>query len=350
MRIAIVASTYVPVPPPQYGGSEQVIYYLIRGLQELGHTPILLAPGDSTVDCEILPIVDTAIGYPRKAVGMAAHARREADARRRTLAILQQILPRVDIVHSHGFDVTPLGNFPTVTTLHNMFEFSQLAYFRSHTTLPYVAISENQRRAFPGLHYVGTVYHGEDPDLFPLVKDPEPYLCFLGRFDWDKRPHIAIELALALNMKIKLSGKIDYKGERYVKEKLAPYLDNPLVECYGELNFEEKVRFVGNAVCNLHPANFREPFGLVVLEAAYCGTPTLATARGAVPEIIEPGRTGMLVEDFVEGIAAIEQCFTMDRWYIAMRTRERFNYLKMTQDYLAIYESIIGGHHENHAK
>ena len=267
--------------------------------------------------------------------------KRDATARNKTLEELHRLLPQIDVIHSHGFDLQPISHFPSVTTLHNMFEFSQLAYFQSHSNLNYISISNSQQQAYPSLNYISTVYNGEDPSLFPVVTKPDNYLCFLGRFDWDKSPHVAVQLAIALNMKIKLAGKIDYKGESYFHEMIEPYLSHPLVEYLGELNFEEKVELLSYAVCNLHPTNFREPFGLVVLEAAYCGTPTLATRRGAMPEIIEQGRTGMLVEDFFEGIHAIQDCFTMDRNYIAMRARQLFNFKKMTKEYIAAYETVI---------
>lgn len=341
MHIAIVAGPYLPVPPKQYGGSEQVIYYLIKGLQKLGHTPILLGAGDSTVGCEIIPVVDTSFSYPLTAAEIPAHLKRVQQAQEQTARSLRAILPKIDVIHSHNFDLLPFNHFPNITTLHGRFEFGQLDYYKKHSELHYVSISDNQRNAYPNLQYVSTVYNGEDPALFPIVTEPKDYLCFLGRFDWDKSPHHAIQLALALNMKIKLAGKINFKGETYFRDKIEPYLANPLVEYLGELNFTQKIDLLSRARCNLHPTNFREPFGLTVLEAAYCGTPTLAIARGAMPELIQAGQTGMLVEDFVEGIHAIHNCFTMDRDYIAKQARARFNYKIMAQQYVAAYDTVI---------
>ena len=167
---------------------------------------------------------------------------------------------------------------------------------------------------------MGTVYNGENPAKFPLIKRPKDYVCFLGRFDRDKDPHLAIELAISLGIKIKVAGKIDWQAEGYFTEEVEKYFDHPLVEYLGELDFKQKVELLKNAKANLHPTGFREPFGLTVLEAAYCGTPTLALARGSMPELIEEGRTGLLVEDFVQGYEQLEQCFTMDRQYIAERS------------------------------
>ncbi|MBA2279265.1 glycosyltransferase family 4 protein [Candidatus Saccharibacteria bacterium] len=344
MRVAIVAGPYVPVPPVKYGGTEQVIYYLINGLKEAGHVPILLGPGDSKVDCEIVPIVEKALFFPKTKAGLKAHKLLEQKAFRITAKKLRELLPTIDIIHSHGYDLTAFKNFPNITTLHNMIEFEHVDYYTKRKNLNFASISKNQQAAFPELNYVGVVYNGENPAEFPIITEPEDYVCFLGRFDRDKNPHLAIQLALSMGIKIKLAGKIDFKGEGYFIEEIEKYLSHPLVEYLGELDFDAKVELVSKARCNLHPTNFREPFGLTVLEAAYCGTPTLATARGSMPELIEPSRTGMLVEDFIEGRNNIEECFKMDRTYIANRARQLFNYKNMSQQYVEAYHKVIESH------
>jgi glycosyltransferase involved in cell wall biosynthesis len=341
MRIAIVAEPFVPVPPIKYGGIEQVVYHLIKGLKEEGHEPILLGPGDSTVDCEVIPIVDTALYFPKSKKDRPAHDRLARKARRMIASRLQELLPDIDIIHSHGYDLTPFKNFPNLTTLHNKIELKDLNYLMARKELFFASISKNQQAVCPELKYVGVVYNGENPDEFPVVAKPDDYLCFLGRFDRDKNPHLAIQLALNLGMKIKLAGKIDHHSEGYFEEEVAPYLGNPLVEYLGELGFDDKVKLISKAKCNLHPTNFREPFGLTVLEAAYCGTPTLAIARGSMPELIEEGRTGILVEDFVEGRHHIEKCFAMDRAYIASRARQLFNYHTMARQYIEAYGKVL---------
>lgn len=341
MRIAIVAGPYVAIPPKQYGGIEQVIHFLIKGLKEAGHDPILLAPGDSIVDCELIPTVEKALSFPKTTAELASHEQLVRKVNKNTERLLRGLLPRIDIIHSHGFDLTPFKNFPNVTTMHNKIEFEDIDYFLERKDLYYVSISHNQQAALPDLKYVSTVYNGEDPEPFPIVTDPEDYVCFLGRFDRDKNPHLAIQLAISLGIKIKLAGKLDYKAEGYFDQEVKKHFDHPLVEYLGELGFDDKVRLLSNAKCNLHPTNFREPFGLTVLEAAYCGTPTLAIERGAMPELIEPTRTGMLVEDFIEGHHAIQECFAMDRGYIASRARQLFNYQTMTTQYVEAYEKVI---------
>jgi glycosyltransferase involved in cell wall biosynthesis len=340
MRVAIVAGPHIPVPPPAYGGTELIIGYLVRGLLEAGHEPILLASGDSQPGCELVPIVDRAIYFPTSRRDVPAHREHTREIAHLTCEKLRELVPRVDLIHSHGFDLVEFRNMPNLTTLHGPIDFGQLRYFLERKDLYYVSVSRNQQEACPDLHYVGVVYNGEDAGLFPVVTEPDDYVCFLGRFDREKNPHLAIQLATNLGIPIKIAGKIDFQAEGYFEEYIRPCLDHPLVEYLGELEFDEKVQVLAHARCNLHPTGFREPFGLTVLEAAYCGTPTLAIARGSMPELIELGRTGLLVEDFVEGYHQIEECFEMDRNYIAQRARLLFNYDAMTRQYLDAYRHV----------
>lgn len=341
MKIAIVAGPFIPIPPPGYGGIEVVVGNLVKGLQELGHEPILLAPGNSTINCQIIPITEKAIYFPSTKHQINIHAKLLEEANMVTAKRLKALLPVIDIIHSHGYDMSRFRKFPNVTTLHNKILFEDIDYFLKRKNLPYVSISKNQQAVVPELNYAGVVYNGEDPEKFPIVKHPNNYLCFLGRFDRDKNPDMAIKLALNLKIKIKLAGKIDHEGRDYFETEIQKYLNHPLVEFLGEIGFDEKIELLSNAKCNLHPTNFREPFGLTVLEAAYCGTPTLAIARGSMPELIEPGRTGLLVEDLLEGRHQMELCYKMDREYIAMRARRLFNYRTMSKGYEEVYKKVI---------
>jgi glycosyltransferase involved in cell wall biosynthesis len=342
MKIAIVSSWYVPVPPVKYGGTEQVIHYLIKGLKELGHEPILIGTGDSQVDCEIIPIVEKATFFPMDMSQVDEFRRREDEIYKpKTAQILRELAPQVDIIHSHGFDLMEFQGFPNLTTLHGKIDFENIDWFIERKDLLYVSISKNQQGILPDLQYVGVVYNGEDPTEFPIVTETEDYVCFLGRFDREKNPHLALQLAIATGQKIKIAGKYDHLGEGYFDQEVKPLLDNPLVEYLGELNFDEKVKLLSNAKCNIHPTNFREPFGLTVLEAAYCGTPTVAVNRGSMPELIEDGRTGILVEDIAEGYARMQECFDMQRGYIATRSRSLFNYKAMARQYVKAYTAAI---------
>ena len=147
MRVAIVAGPHIPVPPPAYGGTERVIAYLVRGLLEEGHEPILLASGDSQVECELIPIVDQAIGFPPRKQDLPEHEKLRADVERQTSEQLRRVLPRVDVVHSPGFDLVDFQDFPNLTTLHGPIDFKHLAFYLERKNLYYVSISRNQQGA-----------------------------------------------------------------------------------------------------------------------------------------------------------------------------------------------------------
>jgi len=327
-----------------------VVYHLIKGLQEQGHEPILFGPADSSVDCPIVPIVDKAVFYPNDPLKVPAFRKFAKAVEADTTRLLWQHLDEIDVIHSHGFDLLDFADFPHVFTLHNLFlmdandfYFNPLTidFFEKRRQLNYVSISYNQREGSPDLNYIANVYNGEDTDKFPFVENPDDYVCFLGRFDKDKSPHLAVQLAIMNNTRIKIAGKTDFEGREYFEEEIKPYLKHPLVEYLGELGFDDKVDLLSKPKCNLHPTNFREPFGLTVVEAAYCGTPTLAIERGSMSELIKNEATGMLVEDFMEGFWALDKCFEMDRKYIAERSRRKFNYTRMTKGYIRAYRKAI---------
>ncbi|MDB5161154.1 MAG: Group 1 glycosyl transferase [Candidatus Saccharibacteria bacterium] len=345
MKVALIASPYVAIPPKSYGGTELVILNLINGLKEQGHEPILLGPGDSTVDCRVVPITDKAVFFPKDPEDLKEFHARVNEIKITTKALLKDLLPEIDVIHSHshpfGFDMRPFAGFPHVITMHGPVVFKELSYYLKRKHLNYVSISKNQQEAAPDLNFIGNVYNGEDPERFPVVSVPKNYVCFLGRFDSEKNPHLAIQLAINAGVPIKVAGKIDFLGKDYFQKEIKPLLRHPLVEYLGELEFKEKVKLISNAMCNLHPTGFREPFGLTILEAAYCGTPTLAIERGSMPELIQDGFTGKLVEDFVEGTHQLKQCAEMDREYIARRSRRLFNYKKMTKGYVRMYKKAI---------
>jgi glycosyltransferase involved in cell wall biosynthesis len=346
MKIAIVANWFLPVPPKKYGGTEQVIFYIIKGLLELGHEPILIGTGDSDPGCPVINITDKAMYFPNRIEERDEQLKQNKIYEKKIIEILNDLKGKVDIIHSHGFDLSDFQDIPNITTLHGKVGFDNVDYFVQRQHFPYVAISNNQQESLPQLNYVGVVYNGEDPSQFPIITEPEDYVCFLGRFDREKNPHLAIQLAINRGIKIKVAGKLDFMGNGYFAEEVEPYFSHPLVEYLGELNFVDKIKLLSNAKCNLHPTNFREPFGLTVLEAAYCGTPTFAVARGSMPELIEEGRTGILVEDFVEGYVQLDNAFELDREYIATRARALFNYQNMAKQYVKIYEKVIAQYEE----
>lgn len=349
MNIAIVASPYLPIPPKKYGGTERYLYYLIKGLTELGHHVILFGTGDSQVDCEIVPIVEKAIPWvkdPKEDKKLEDTVR--AEARKKLYKLLNKNLGRIDIIHSHGVNIDAFADRPHLFTLHGSMQFSNSPVNTFHQYNPnlfYNTISNNQSLTTKHLNVVGTIYHGYDPEEFPLVTKPKNYLSYLGRYSNEKNPDQAMHLAIETKQKLQIAAKLDFSGVEYFNKECKPLIDKypEYIHDIGEQDDKGKIKMISHAKANLHPAaGFREPFGLTIMEAAYCGTPTLAVRKGSLPELIEDGKTGVLVEDFVEGMYRVHECYSMNREYIANRARRLFNYKTMSYLYSLAYENIIG--------
>jgi glycosyltransferase involved in cell wall biosynthesis len=208
--------------------------------------------------------------------------------------------------------------------------------------MPLVSISNAQRRPVANANFVTTVQHGIPPDLHPLIVHPRGgYVAFLGRIAAEKRPDRAIAVARALGVPLKIAAKIDRVDEAYFRETIAPLLNGTGVEFIGEINERQKSAFLGEARALLFPIDWPEPFGLVMIEAMACGTPVLAFRAGAVPEIIDEGVTGLIVDTLEEAVAAMPRVLSFDRATVRRRFEERFSARRMALDYLSVYEDLL---------
>lgn len=344
MRIAMVATPFGLLPPMETHGLHEVIWHLIRGLGELGHEVVALAPAGCDVPCELIPICNEVISL--KETGLNSPEAQEKLPR--VLEAVHQglrgILPEIDVIHTHAIDLPEFASHGVLRTLHAALPLPELLKFIPRQSGWYVTVSKNQMKTCRTSHVpgrvLGVVYNGEDPDRFPIVTEPEEYLCVVSRICPEKGIAEAIELAIALDRPIKVCGPVHYRDRDYFEAKIRPHLTHPLVEYLGELIGNEKVAIMASAKANLHLANWREAFGLSVLESAYCGTPTLAKRCGAMQELIEDMQTGLLVEDLAEAFLSFEALDGIDRRYTAQRARTLFNYRRMTEDYLAAYQKV----------
>ena len=347
MRIAVPAGAGAVFPSPNCHSIARMTEFLVRGLKELGHEPVVLAPASSRIDCAVIPICDAPVLLEDDPDFVITRR-----IQREMLDTLHGMLPTIDLIHAQGIEVASKlfttgmlqeFHFPNVTTCHTCIELVDLDYFVNLRN-PLVSLSDNQRRACPTLNFVATIGNGLDPADFPEVASPGEYLCFLGRLVPGKQPHLAMELAIRLGMELRIAGPPDLVfGRDYFESKCKPYFRHPLIRYLGELGFREKVDLLANARCNLHPTGCREAFGLTIVEAGYCGTPTLGIRRGSLPELVEDGRTGVLVEDFAEAYHRIPDCFALDRRHIAAVTRSRFNYRRMAASYEQVYREVTAG-------
>jgi glycosyltransferase involved in cell wall biosynthesis len=205
--------------------------------------------------------------------------------------------------------------------------------------MPLTSISNDQRRPLPAANWLGTVYHGLPRDRLPYCESPSwNYLAFLGRICPEKRVDRAITIAKRVGMKLKIAAKVDRVDQEYFESVIKPMLDDPLIEFVGEIGDDEKAAFLGNAYAMLFPIDWPEPFGLVMIEAMACGTPVVAYRRGSVPEVVEHGLTGLVVDDEDEAVAAVRRASMLDRLWVRQRFEERFSVERMVAGYCALYD------------
>jgi glycosyltransferase involved in cell wall biosynthesis len=263
-----------------------------------------------------------------------------------------------DVLHFHidqfHFPLfRPIGR-NTVTTLHGRQDLPDLApFYRYFDDMPLVSISHDQRRPIPGANFVETVYHGLPLNLHRPATGPcGDYVAFLGRISPEKRPDRAIAIARAFGIPLKIAAKVDHADEAYFRTQIEPLLQGPGVEFIGEINEHQKTQFLGNAKALLFPIDWPEPFGLSMIEAMACGTPVLAFRCGSVPEIIDEGVTGAIVDSTREAVAALPRVMALDRAKVRQRFEQRFSATRMAKDYVGVYRSlvaspqVVGAEHE----
>ena len=339
MKIAQVAPLYERVPPLSYGGTERIVSYLTEELIRQGHELTLFASGDSLTKGRLVAPCDRALRLNPDYVDPMAY----------NFLQLEQVFQHAhsfDIIHFHidylHFPFSRRLEVPAVTTLHGRLDIPDLVpLYREFSDMPVVSISNDQRKPLSWINWQGTVYHGLPLDRYELKNGEGGYLAFLGRISPEKRVDRAIEIAKLVNMKLKIAAKVDPADRDYVEKEIRRLLDDPLVEFIGEVGEDEKRNFLGDAYALVFPIDWSEPFGLVLIEAMACGTPVIAYRRGSVPEVIDNGVTGFVVESVEESARALDQIQHFDRERCRQVFEERFSVERMTRDYVRIYEQLV---------
>ena len=338
MRIAEVSPLYESVPPHFYGGTERVVSFLTEELVSLGHDVTLFASGDSITSAQLVACSPQSLRLDPKCVDQFAHHAVQLD----------QVVERwtdYDVIHFHTdylhFGISKAYRFPSVTTLHGRLDIPDLrSVYRRFPDMPVVSISYRQREPLPWLRWTENVYHGLPKNLFALRRDHGDYLAFLGRISPEKRPDRAIQIAQKAGLPLRIAAKIDKVDEIYYREQIEPLLGTPGVEFIGEITDSQKEEFLGNALAYVFPIDWPEPFGLTMIEAMACGTPTIAFRHGSVSEILEHGVTGFIVESVDEAAAAIQRVKSLDRAICRGVFEQRFTAQRMAEDYLKVYETV----------
>jgi glycosyltransferase involved in cell wall biosynthesis len=340
MKIAQIAPLMESVPPRLYGGSERIASHLTEELVGLGHEVTLFASGDSVSRANLVRCVPMALRLDSNVRDVIPYYMLMLDR-------VRELADEFDILHFHidqfHFPLfRPIAN-RTVTTLHGRQDLHDLKpLYVGFSDMPLVTISNAQRKPIPNANFVATVYHGIPSHLLkPTYKPRGGYLAFLGRISPEKRPDRAIRIAQALGIPIRIAAKIDKVDEAYFRQEIAPLFSQPGVEYVGEIDERAKSAFLGEARALLFPIDWPEPFGLSMIEAMACGTPVLAFRCGSVPEIVDPGVTGLIVDTMDEAIRMLPAVLALDRRAVRQRFEQRFSATRMAKDYVQVYRAVL---------
>ena len=338
MKVGLIASPWVPVPPPRYGGSEVVVDVLARGLQRTGDTVVLFASGDSTCPVPRRWIYERALGT--EDITVASEARHVVRA--------YEALANCDVIHDHTLFgplyAASVTATPVVTTCHGQFtEELRDVYAKMAERASVVAISHDQRSRAPGVAVTAVIHHGIDVDQVPFGPGDGGYAVFVGRMSPDKGPDRAIRAARAAGVPLVLAAKMWEPAEhRYFLDVVEPLLGDDAVYV-GEVGGRAKLDLLGNAVALLNPIGWPEPFGLVMIEALASGTPVIAFPEGAAPEIVDHGVTGYLCADEDEVALALSLVGHLSRPACRSAAALRFSADRMVADHRRLYESLLSG-------
>ncbi len=339
MRIAQVAPLFESVPPKYYGGTERVVSYLTEELVCQGHEVTLFASGDSVTKAHLVAACRRSLRLDKHCIDQLSHQ----------VLMLEHVFQRAaefDIVHFHvdylHFPLSRREQLTHVTTLHGQLDIPDLVpLYHEFRDMPVVSISNCQREPLPWANWQATIYHGVPADTYQFRAEPGSYLAFLGRISPEKRVDRAIKIARQVQIPLKIAAKVDRVDKDYFEGVVEPLLRDSLIEFVGEIGDGEKDEFLGHAYALLFPIDWPEPFGLAMIEAMACGTPVIAYRSGAVPEVMEEGHTGFIVEGLEDAVEAVRRVPELSRKRCREIFYQRFTAARMAHDYVQLYERLI---------
>ena len=342
MRIAQIAPLWESVPPRAYGAVESLVADLTEALVARGHQVTVFASGDSKVAGELHAVHPVSLHTDPEIAEPEIY-------RMLQLAEVRDRAQEFDVIHSHVHSNTGCSAVPALAglatpvlhTVHCFFNDDNVRLFRRYGTERYVAISEHQRRSLPGLNYRGVVRHGIDVARFPNGPGlmGEPYLAFLGRIRPEKGVHLAIETARRADLPLRIAGRVKPQDTAYFDQVIAPHIDGDQVSFLGELDFPAKTALLAGACATLVTSLIPEPFGLVTIESLACGTPVLALATGATPELVQAGITGFLGHSPQDLAAAADRLPGLDRQRCRDYVARHFSTDRMADQYQELYHA-----------
>ncbi len=337
MRVAVVAPVWVRVPPEQYGGIEIVVNLTVEELVRQGKDVTLFATGNAITDAKLRWI------YP-EAVGFASGHQSFPETQ---VAWAYSQANEFDVIHNHagvaGITMARLIDKPVVTTLHNNYFIPENPVFfeQNKDNQFFTPISDAQKREIPGVNFTRTVYNAIDTTRYPFSDQKEDFLLSLGNL-WEVKGHdTAIAVAKKLGMKLIIAGKLDPKGEEFFRTKVKPQVDGEQIVFEGQISQERKLELFCKAKAFLFPIRWEEPFGLVMIESMVCGTPVIAFRHGSVPEVIEDGKTGFVVDTVEEMVNAVKKIDTISPKACREHVEREFSPLKMAEGYWEAYAEVL---------
>jgi glycosyltransferase involved in cell wall biosynthesis len=348
MRIAEIAPLFVRVPPEHYGGTERVVHALTEELVRRGHRVTLFAPDTSMTSAELH------VCAPQPLWELEAN-----DPFAYRILQIEELVRRsgeFDIIHSHVEYLPWMARnrlkAPVITSLHGRLDCPEhQGLFSYNQDQPIVSISDAQRRALTHLdmRWVATVHNGLPlGSLYSLGGGGGGYLAYVGRVAAEKDTAAAIRVAVRAGLPIKIAAKVASHDMRYFRDCVEPLLQHPLVEWLGQLDDAGKNRLLGDAVALLLPVSWHEPFGLVFIEALAAGAPIISRPRGSLPEIVEHGKHGFIVESEDDLVAACKEVGSIDRAACRRRALTEFSVEKMASGYENAFQQVLrnapGGH------
>ena len=334
MHIAMLSPIAWRTPPRHYGPWENVTSLLTEGLVSRGHDVTLFATADSQTSGRLHAVCPRGYEEDRSLIPKVWECLHISE--------LFEDAGAYDIIHNQ-FDFLPLTytgmtSTPVVTTIHGFSSPGILPVYKKYNgSVFYVSISDADRS--PDLDYIKTIHHGIDIRQFDFQPVPEDYLLFFGRIHKDKGTREALEIARACGKRLILAGIIQDRA--YYDQYVAPHVDNDNVVYVGSVGPVERNRWLGNAFALLHPIRFDEPFGLSVIESMACGTPVIAFNLGSMPELIENGKNGFLVDNVEAAIEALTRIKEVERNACRSHVEQHFTVNRMVNEYISTYEVIL---------
>jgi glycosyltransferase involved in cell wall biosynthesis len=336
MRIALIASPFIAVPPRKYGGTELFIAELALGLQAQDIDVTVYTNGESTIDVPMRWLYPTG-EWP---------LRHEIEASLKGLNhfawAIQEAAQDADLIHVNsapGMSFARFTDVPMVYTVHHAYDASLVEFYQSYPDVSYVTISDFQREKL-NMPHMRTIHHGINPSLYPVPEGKRDYLSFLGRIAPAKGTHLAIEIAKKAGIPLKIAGEVQPINKDYWEAMVKPHVDGKFIEYIGEVGMDDKVELLGRSRAMLFPVQWDEPFGLVMIEAMACGAPVLAMPGGSVDEVVKDRVSGY-IRPSTDELAQCARDLKIPARTVRAYMEKNFSLARMTRDYINLYTEIL---------